>query len=136
MVQYPFFSHEFSPSITGTNVYAPPGRSITSDNNESEVSAYWPFNGAKWKAFNVKIRVANGGGTLTVQRRVNEADVGVGLTFTSADGIGTIKTDGTIVDVEKGDRIGIRFIDTSASGDEPIFHYFSYIEFADGLWGF
>ncbi len=136
MVQYPFFSHENTTSTAGVNVFGPAGRGIVTDGNESEVAVWWPFPASKWKAFNVKIRVVVPNGTMTVIRRVNEVDKGVALTFTNADGVGTIKTDGTEVDVEKGDRIGIRWVSTSGSSPRPIFHQFSYIEFADGLFGY
>jgi len=136
MVQYPFFGNEHTTSAAGTNVFSAAGRTVVTDGNESEVATWWPFVASKWKAFNVKIRVVVPNGTMTVIRRVNEVDKGVGLTFTNADAIGTIKTDGTEVDVTKGDRIGIRFVSTSGSSPRPIFQYFSYIEFADGLWGF
>ena len=137
MVQYPLFNHEFSPTISGGNVFTNPGRGgQSSSTNESTVSIWWPFVASKWKDFGVKIRIANGAGTLTVVRRVNEMDVGVPLTFTSADPIGTVKKDGTEIDITKGDRLTLRNQDSSASGDEPIFQTWSYIEFADGLWGF
>ncbi len=137
MVQYPFFSNENTTSIAGGNVFGPPGRSVVSSStNESNKNAWWPFPASKWKAFNVKIRVVVPNGTMTVIRRVNEVDKGVALTFTSADPIGTVKKDGTIIDVDKGDRLSLRNQDSSASGDEPIFQTWSYIEFADGLFGF
>jgi len=137
MVQYPFFGNEHTTSIAGGNVFGAPGRSVVSTStNESNKNAWWPFPASKWKAFNVKLRIIPPNGTMTVIRRVNEVDKGVALTFTNADSVGTIKTDGTEVDVTKGDRIGIRWVSTSGSSPRPIFQYFSYIEFADGLWGF
>ncbi|HEC66002.1 MAG TPA: hypothetical protein ENI23_11975 [bacterium] len=96
----------------------------------------WPFNGTDWKDFNVKLISVQGNGVLTVNRVKNGANVGVPITFDNTDLAGTEKFDATTVSLVKGDRIVISFSDSSTAGVDPTFTTNSYLEFADGLFGF
>jgi len=104
--------------------------------NEDSPQTLWPFASSSWKEFKVRNLRANDNGTTTVQRRKNGANVGTALTFTSADTVPITKTDSTPIAITTGDRLAIRFTDNNLSGSDSWINVWSYIEFADGLWGF
>jgi len=109
---------------------------ITSGNDVEKVSTLWPFASSTWKDFKVRNLRANDNGTTTVQRQKNGSDVGSALTFTSGDSVPITKTDATGIAVTTGDRLAIRFTDTDLTGSDSWINTWSYIEFADGLWGY
>jgi len=135
MVQMYLSSQQRSVFATGTDFTAAT-RKLVVNTLEPINQIVWPFNSTDWKDFNVKLISVQGNGTLTIRRRVNGVNAGVAVTFTNADPAGTEKTDTTTVALVKGDRIAISYSDNDISGVDPTFSTNSYLEFADGSWGF
>ena len=124
------------PSTTSTGRFPIRWVRISSGNDVEKVSTLWPFESSNWKSFRVRLLRANDNGTTTIQREKNGTLVGSALTFTSADSVPITKSDDTIVAVTVGDRLTIRSTDTDLSGSDPWINTWSFIDFADGLWGF
>jgi len=135
MVQMYLSSQQRSVGASGT-AFTAATRKLVVNTLEPINQIVWPFNSTDWKDFNVKMISAQGNGTLTIRRRVNEANVGNPITFTNADVAGTKKSDATIVALVLGDRIAISYSDSDVSGVDPTFSTNSYLEFSDALWGF
>lgn len=124
MVEVPFFGFRTLISSTLTNYKSPNWFSGTILERTSEFIV--PYDGS-WKNFSVKVLVANALGTVTIQRRVNNSDVGSPITFTT-EGAGTIKEDLTSINVSEGDVLTIRFIDTNSGGTDGVFDMTSVYE--------
>jgi len=135
MVQMYLSSQQRAAAATGT-AFTAANRKLVVNTLEPINQIVWVFDSTDWKDFNVKMISAQANGTLTINRRKNGANVGVAVTFTNADPAGTEKTDTTIVALVKGDRIAISYSDSDILGADPTFSTNSYLEFADGLWGF
>lgn len=103
---------------------------------ENEAAQAWQFISTDWKGFEVTLEGVMGSSTLTIQRRRNFADVGLPIVFDTLDTPGTKKTDPTVVPVTKADRLSYKWIRGAGGGPQPTFNAVSYLEFADGLWGF
>jgi len=124
------------PSTTSTGYMPLRWVRITGGNDVETVSTLWPFASSNWKSFRVRLLRANENGTTFVQRQKNGVDVGSVLSFTGADVPPITKSEDTIIAVTTGDRLAVRFVDTDASGSLPWINTWSFIEFADGLWGY
>jgi len=135
MVQWYMTSQMRAAGTTSQN-YQHPCKRLFSSTTEARSQIVWPFDGTKWKDFQVKLMSVETQGFLNVQRRVNGVLVGIELQFDSGDAQFLEKTDTVEVTVVKGDLLGIRFRTTISSGSDPTFHTNSYLEFADGLFGF
>ena len=124
------------PSTTSTG-YEPLRWVRTAGANDVEVvSTLWPFASSNWKSFRVRQLRADVSGTTTIQRQVNQVNVGSAITFTSADTPPITKSDDTIVAINAGDRLAVRFVDSILSVPHSWLNCWSYLEFADGSWGF
>ena len=104
--------------------------------NIDDQATLWPFDNSDWKSFRVRALREDVSGVTTIQRQVNQVDVGSAIQFSSADTFPVTKADDTIVAISLGDRLAYRFVDTTLSVPHSWLNIWSYIEFADGLWGF
>ena len=104
----------------------------------AETRYVWPFPDTEWKGARVIIYTQNGNNISEVSRTLNGADVGQLLSLGNGDppSVPTTFIDLGIVAVTTGDLLGYRLSTTVTAGSHPIVNFTSYLEFADGLWGF
>ncbi len=135
MVQW-YLSSQGRVAFTSGTSFTAATRKLVVNATEPINQIVWPFDSTSWKDFNVKLISINQNGILSVRRRLNGANVGVVVQFDNTDPAGTERTDLTPIAVVKGDRIAISYSDSNLAGTDPFFQTNSYLEFADGLFGF
>ena len=104
--------------------------------NIDDQATLWPFGNTDWKSFRVRSLRTDNDGTTTVRRQVNQVNVGSAIQFSSADTFPVARADDTIIAINAGDRLAITYTDTDISAPQSWLNFWSYLEFADGLWGF